>query len=161
MFGKTGSILLSIGNLPPQVSRKALKAHVQGVIDGLHDTGFRLTPAICSCNILRLTNPDTGIVTHQGLVSIQPAKLAFQVMEVLEQTPLRGLNLQVSRYRHSSFPVNSSMPLTSMSDLLGVSANRERGQLAPLKLDLVADTGVHKPDAAQPSTANPDSAFAH
>jgi len=158
MFGKTGSILLSIGNLPPQVSRKALKAHVQGVIDGLGDTGFRLTSAICSCNILRLTNPATGVAIHQGLVSIQPARLAFKVIEALEGTEMRGVKLQVSRYRHSSFPVSSSMPLTSMSDLLGVGSD---GRGEPLKLDLVADTGLHKAAPTAPAKVGADGLLTH
>jgi hypothetical protein len=161
MFGKAGSILLSIGKLPPQVSRKALKAHVQEVIDDLDGNGFRLAPTIASCDILRLTNPVTGEVTHQGLVSIQPAGLAFRVMEALQQKPLRGRPLQVRRYRHSSFPVKASTPLISMSDLLGVSAEGETGQTTRLKLDLVADTGPHKPSEATPSQAKADHAFAH
>jgi hypothetical protein len=161
MFGKTGSILLSIGNLPPQVSLKALKAHIQGVIDGLGDSGFRLTPSICSCNILRLTNPVTGVVTHQGLVSIQPPKLAFQVMNALERKPLRGLNLQVSRYRHGSFPVSSSMPLTSMSDLLGLSARQDDADAVPLQIDLVSDTGVRKPVSTASPKAERSRSFAH
>lgn len=161
MFGKTGSILLSIGNLPPQVSLKALKAHIQGAIDDLDDSSFRLTPAICSCNILRLTNPVSGVVSHQGLVSIQPPKLAFQVMNALERKPLRGLNLQVSRYRHGSFPVSSSMPLVSMSDLLGVSAQQGDVEAVPLKIDLVSDTGVHKPGNPTEAKKEPGHAFAH
>jgi hypothetical protein len=161
MFGKTGSILLSIGNLPPQVSLKAFKAHIQEVIDGVDDSSFRLTPAICSCNILRLTNPVTGIVSHQGLVSIQPPKLAFQVMEALECKPLRGLNLQVSRYRHGSFPVSSSTPLTSMSDLLGVSAQESGADVVHLKMDLVSDTGVQKPAGPAAAPGNASRAYAH
>ena len=85
MFGKTGSLLLSISNLPPQTSRKALKAHVQRVVDSLDASGFRLSPAICSCSILRLTDHVTGVVTHQGLVSIQPPKLALQVIEARQR----------------------------------------------------------------------------
>ncbi len=156
MFGKSGSILISIGNLPPRVSRKALKAHIRSVIDGLRGTGFRLTPAICSCSILRLTDPAAGVTTHQGLVSVQPPKLAFQVMEALERAPLRGLNLDVSRFRHGSFPVNSSTRLTSMSDLLGVGTKGSNGRRAPLQLDLVTDTGLHKPTGA-PSGATTQS----
>jgi hypothetical protein len=159
MFGKTGSILLSIGNLPPQVTRKALKAHVQAVIDSLGDTGFRIMPAICSCDILRLTQAETGIVSHQGLIAIQPARLGFQVMEALQQKPLRGVNLHVSRYRHGSFPVSSGTPLMSMSELLGVDPLGDPKQMKPLKLDLVADTGMHKPaPVGKPRT---DGAFAH
>jgi hypothetical protein len=159
MFGKTGSILLSIGNLPPQVSRKALKAHVQGVIDSLEGTGFRIMPAIGSCDILRLTNPATGVIIHQGIISIQPAKLAFRAMDALRRKPLRGINLEVSRYRHSSFPVSSGTPLMSMSDLLGVDPTADPKDITPLKLDLVADTGMHKP--APLTKPRPDTAFAH
>jgi hypothetical protein len=161
MFGKRGSILLSIGNLPPQISRKALKAHIQGVIDAAEGSGFRLTSAICSCNILRLTNPGTGDVKYQGLVSIRPAKLAFMVIRALERAPLCGLDLQVSRYRHGSFPVNASTPTVSMSELLGVDG---AGGATPPKLDLVTDTGMAR--SANAGTENlpeatTDPAYAH
>jgi len=129
------------------------------VIDGLEDTGFRIMPAIGSCDILRLTNPATGVVTHQGIISIQPAKLAFRVMDALRRKPLRGINLDVSRYRHSSFPVSSGTPLMSMSDLLGVDPMADPKEITPLTLDLVADTGMYKPaPLAEPRT---ETAFAH
>jgi hypothetical protein len=144
MFGKSGSILLSIGNLPPQVSRKVLKAHVQRVIDALDGSSFRFTRAICSCSIVRLTNPTTGFVSHQGLVSVQPARLALRVIDALDGEPLRGVKLRVSRYRHGSFPVSSSKPLVSMSDLLGVGDSDHPAQTVPLRLDLVSNTGMHK-----------------
>ncbi|NBC13422.1 MAG: hypothetical protein GVY09_08770 [Gammaproteobacteria bacterium] len=161
MFGKTGSILVSIGNLPPQVSRKDLKSHVRSVIDGLGDNSFRFSPAICSCSILRLTNTTTGVVFHRGLVSIQPARLAFRVMEALEQKPLRGLNLQVSRYRHGSFPVSSCGPVVSMSDLLGNADPAGEADHAGYTLELVADTGLHKGAAQQKVQGPTDELFAH
>lgn len=166
MFGKTGEIQLTIGNLPPQVSRKALKAHVQSVINELGESRFRLTPAICSCTILRLTHPETGVTVHRGLVSIQPAKLAFRVMTALQQAPLRGHRLRVRRYRHGSFPVNSSVPLTSMSELLRVGTAERPAEAAPMKLDLVSNTGRHSTAPTQrmtsyPPSSEPDSAFAH
>lgn len=161
MFGKTGSILLSIGNLPPQVSRKDLRSHVRSVIHGLDDSGFRFSPAICSCSILRLTNTTTGIVSHRGLVSIQPARLAFRVMALLEQKPLRGLNLEVSRYRHGSFPVSSCSPVISMSDLLGNGDASDAADRHTYKLDLVADTGLYRAADQHQIEGRTDGAFAH
>lgn len=161
MFGKTSSILVFIGNLPPQVSRKDLKSHIRSVIGGLGDSSFRLSPAICSCDILRLTNTTTGVVSHRGLASIQPARLAFRVMEALEQRPLRGLNLQVSRYRHGSFPVSSCGPVVSMSDLLGSVGAAGEADHTTYKLDLVADTGLHKTAPQHKAQGQTDGAFAH
>ncbi|MGD2021184.1 MAG: hypothetical protein PVJ30_02715 [Thiohalocapsa sp.] len=159
MFGKTGAILLSIANLPPQISRKDLKKHVQSVIAGLDEGGFRFPPAIGTCNILRITNTTSGVVSHQGLVSIQPARLALRLMSALEQKPLRGLNLQVSRYRHGSFPVNSSTPLVSMTDLLRVNDAVPGGRA--WKLDLVSDTGLHKVACAPTPRHEADGLLAH
>jgi hypothetical protein len=158
MFGKTGAILLSIGNLPPQISRRDLKSHIQSVIDVLDDSSFRFPPAICSCSILRLTNTATGVVSHRGIVSVQPARLALRLMDALEQKPLRGLNLQVSRYRHSSFPVNAGSPMVTMSELLGDGA---QGGVVNWKLDLVSDTGLHKATGPHKPRGGTDGAFAH
>jgi hypothetical protein len=162
MFDKTGSLPLSIVNLPPQVSRKDLKAHVQGVIDELDNTRLRLTPAICTCSILRLTNPTTGAITHQGLISVQPAKLALRLIGALQNKPLRGRNLQVSRYRHSSFPINTDSPLVSMSDLLGANCNPDAEAMLPLRVDLVSNTGIQEPSGLAPEApSHTDGLLAH
>ena len=42
MFGKTSSILVFIGNLPPQVSRKDLKSHIRSVIGEADHTTYKL-----------------------------------------------------------------------------------------------------------------------
>jgi hypothetical protein len=144
MSGKSAAILFSIGNLPPQVTRKALKAHLQQTVYNVGGSGFRLAPAICSCNILRLTDPTTGLVTHQALFAVKPARLAFEVAAALEATPLRGIKLRVSRYRHGTFPVPSGMPTISIRELLGLTDDQASAGTPPPQLDLVSDTGRHK-----------------
>lgn len=157
MFGKPESILICISDLPAGVSRKTLKAFVQYGVEAVRSRGLRVKPAITDHTILRLTNLDTGAVSHQGLVTIRPAKLAFKVIDQLCRTPLRGQLLKVSRYRHCSFEVESLTRTKSISDLLGVTA-QSLGNKPRLVLDLVATTGPDltatslQPQAARTTT---------
>jgi hypothetical protein len=170
MFAKTGSLLLSIGNLPPQVSRKDLRIHTQKVIDqvdrnlvrrnAIGRNIFRLSPTVCRCTILKLTDPVSGTVFHHGLVSIHPPKLALEAMDLLGRTPLRGAQLKVSRYRHGSFPIDSHTPLTTISDLLVADEDRATGVVQQKKLDLVSDTGASQDPIPPSETARAAGAFA-
>jgi len=145
MFGKPGSILICISDLPAGVSRKTLKAFVQQAVEAVRSRGLRVKPAITNHSILRLTNLDTGAMSHQGLVAIQPAKLAFEVIDELSRTPLRGQLLQISHYRHCSFEVGSLTRTKSISDLLGVTPTQSMGKRPRLVLDLVRTTGTSSP----------------
>ncbi len=149
MFGKPGSILLSIGNLPMEVTRKDLRAHVQCVIDDIVGSRRWLTSAICRCTILRLTHPATGTISHQGILDIQPARLALDAMERLQERPLRGNELIVSRFRHGSFSISTERPLMGMRELFGMEQDADSGTTQPLKIDLVADTGFLNPPAVE------------
>jgi hypothetical protein len=154
MFGKPESILICISDLPAGVSRKTLKAFVQQGVDAVRSRGLRVKPAITNHSILRLTNLDTGAVSHQGLVAIQPAKLAFEVINQLCRTPLQGQLLKVYRYRHCSFEVESLTRTKSISDLLGVTPSQSMGNKPRIVLDLVTSTGIDLPvTSLQPQTA--------
>jgi hypothetical protein len=146
MFGKSESILICISDLPAGVSRKTLKAFVQHGVEAVRSRGLRVKPAITNHTILRLTNLETGTVSHQGLVAIRPAKLAFEVIDELCQTPLQGQLLKVSRYRHCSFEVESLTRTKSISDLLGVSPTQPIQNKPRLILDLVASTDTGSPE---------------
>lgn len=154
MFGKPESILICISDLPAGVSRRTLKGFVQHGVDAVRSRGLRVKPAITNHTIVRLTNLDTGAMSHQGLVAIQPAKLAFKVIDELSRTPLRGQLLKVSRYRHCSFEVESLTQTKSISDLLGVTPNQSMGNRPRLILDLVTSTGIDSPATSlQPQAA--------
>jgi hypothetical protein len=146
MFGKSESILICISDLPAGVSRKTLKAFVQHGVEAVRSRGLRVKPAIADHTILRLTNLETGAVSHQGLVAIKPAKLAFELIDELCQTPLQGQLLKVSRYRHCSFEVESLTRTKTISDLLGVSPTQPIQNKPRLILDLVASTDTGSPE---------------
>ena len=141
MHGKRGSILLCLANLPEQVTRKEIRFFVQGVVDNIAGSRLLRTHTISQCSILRLTDSRNGRVSYHGLIGVQPAKIALQAIPVLEQTPFRGAQLQVRRYRHSSVQIASPRTLTSIADLLLVdprSADADRYN----EIDLVASTGI-------------------
>jgi|GEM_PF-1639711 len=149
MFGKPETILICISDLPSGVSRKTLKAFVQHGVDAVRSRGLRVKPAITNHTILRLTNLDTGAMSHQGLVAIQPAKLAFKVIDELCRTPLQGQLLKVSRYRHGSFEVESLIQTKSISDLLGGTPSQSTRAKPRLVLDLVRSTSTNVPSTSR------------
>ena len=138
---KPGSILLCISDLPVGLSKKELKAFVLGGIDRLRGRTLRMTPAISNCTILRLTHPATGAMSHQGLIAVQPARLALDLIEALRLMPLRGSPVKVCRYRHSSFEAGLPGETKSIGDLLGISEAVNVTECPTCKLDLVVHTG--------------------
>ena len=154
MYGKTGSILLSFEDLPSGISRKDLKNFVLEAVDQVRRTSVRITPTISDCTIVRLTDTATGSINHQGLVSVRPAKLALSIIDKLQRTPLNGAYIKVSRYRHSSFDVNTGTSTNSMSNLLGGERAATGTTGMHLRLDLVPDTGLDgRVQTAAPSKA--------
>lgn len=155
MLIKPGSILLCISDLPMGVSRKDLKTFVLEGIDTLRGRSLRMSPAISNCTILRLTNSDTGAFSHQGLVAVQPARLALDLIEALRQIPLRGASVRVCRYRHGSFDAGLASETKSIGDLLGISDAGSVVEAPACKLELVAHTGNPIEQPADPSISAP------
>jgi len=155
MFIKPGSILLCISDLPVGISIKDLKTFVLGGIDALRGRSLRMSPAISNCIILRLTHPHTGAVSHQGLVAVQPARLALDLIEPLRRIPLRGASVRVCRYRHSSFEVGLAGETKSIGDLLGISDADNVAEAPACRLDLVVHTGDPIGQPADPSISAP------
>ena len=155
MFMKPGAILLCIRDLPLGISIKDLKAFVLGGIDTLRGRSLRMSLAISNCTILRLTNPHTGAVSHQGLVAVQPAKLALDLIEPLRRIPLRGASVRVCRYRHSSFEVGFAGETKSIGDLLGIGDADNVIEAPACRLELVVHTGAPIGQPADPSLSAP------
>ena len=141
MFGKPGSILICVSDLPARVSRKDLKVFVEHAVKNVRSRGLRAKSTIANHTILRLTNLDTGTSSHQGLIAIQPARLALAVIDELCRIPLRGQLLKVYRYRHASFEANCVTRTKSMSELLGVATAPPLADKPRFTLDLVTTTG--------------------
>ncbi|MGB5835148.1 MAG: hypothetical protein WBG92_24620 [Thiohalocapsa sp.] len=134
-----------------------MKIFVQGCIDNIRRRSVRVTPAITDHAILRLTNVTTGTVAHQGLIAIQPARLALDVMDELRRTPLHGHGVKVFRYRHSSFETTSTSETKSMSDLLGGTPANGFGDAPRFRIELVTTTGstaATPPRSAEKSSVN-------
>lgn len=141
MFIKPGSILLCISDLPAGVTTKELKAFVLGGIDNRSRRSLRMSPAVPSCIILRVTNTDTGAISHEGLVAVQPARLALDLIKALRRQPLRNTSVRVCRYRHSSFEVGIAGETKSIGDLLGINDADRLADAPRCKLELVGHTG--------------------
>jgi RNA recognition motif-containing protein len=102
MLGKRGSVMLFLRGLPLEVTRKEIKAFVQGAIRGSDRRSFALKAAVCNCSILRITDPATGDSQLHGLVEVQPARAAMLAIEELNGKPLNGVRVEVRRYHHRS-----------------------------------------------------------
>lgn len=141
MFGKPGSILLCIGDLPTGISRTDLKSFVLAALRPSLKRSIRAGTAISDCLILRLTHPQTGEITHQGLIAVQPAKIALDLIEILPRLPLSGRRMRVYRYRHGSFEVGTANETKSIGDLLGIKGTDQIAEMPLYRLDLVDHTG--------------------
>jgi hypothetical protein len=158
MYGKRGSMLLCLGNLPAQITRRDLKLYVQQVVERVTGSrSLRISTHVPQCSILRVTDTSTGRVIHQGLIAIQPAKIALEAMPALRRTPFKGHQLQVRRYRHGSFELANAPGTADITDLLGLPDLTD-GALEPadpapaLKVDLVATTGAPVRPLSRPLT---------
>jgi hypothetical protein len=109
MRGKSGSVVVCLGDLPPRLTAKELKAFVQDAIQADDARGLRIRSSICDCSILRITDLNTGCVELRGLLEIRPAVLAIRAIERLNGLELRGKPIVARRYRQPS-PMSSVRP---------------------------------------------------
>jgi hypothetical protein len=158
MLGKRGSILLCLANLPEQVTRKEIRFFVHKVVDKVAGSRLLRAHTISQCSILRLTDIRNGRISHQGLIGIQPAKIALEAIPMLEQTPFRGAQLQVRRYRHSSVQIASPRSLTTIFDLLSVDPQNTDADRY-IKIDLVTSTGIRAIPPPQTAPEREDAGF--
>lgn len=102
MGGKTGSVALFLRNLPPNTSRRDLRAFVQ---NALREAGVRTLPLVGVCanaSIMRITDLAAGTTEYHGLVEVRPARLAMLAIRVLNGRALHGCPIEVRRYRQRS-----------------------------------------------------------
>jgi hypothetical protein len=119
---------------------------------------LRRAHTISRCSILRLTDIGNGRFSHQGLIGVDPAKIALQAIPVLGQIPFRGAQLQVRRYRHSSVEIASPRTLTTISDLLSVDPQNADADRY-IKIDLVTSTGIRAETPPQTARETADAGF--
>lgn len=115
MRGKSGSVVVFLGGLPPRVTAKGLKAFVSDAIEADCPRGLRIGSSICDCSILRITDLNTGDIELHGLLEIRPAVLAMRAIERLDGTSLLGKPIVARRYRQRS-PMSTPRQATETDD---------------------------------------------
>lgn len=102
MLGKRGTVMLFVRGLPADLTRKELKAFVQGAVRDSGGRSFTLRAAVSNCSIVRITDPSSGVSEVHGLVEVQPATAAVRAIEQLNGQALKGARIEVRRYHHRS-----------------------------------------------------------
>jgi hypothetical protein len=93
-----------IRGIPTNASRKTLG---QFVTSGMRRGLLGLLPLLNKgtlrhCDLLNITDQDTGAVERHGLVEVEPAEAAKQVIHRLNGRPYLGKPVMVRRYFHRS-----------------------------------------------------------
>ncbi len=102
MGGKTGLVTLFLRNLPPNTSRKDLRAFVR---IALREAGVRTLPLINACanvSIMRITDLAAGTIEYHGLLEVRPAHIAMLAIQLLNGRARHGTPIEVHRYRQRS-----------------------------------------------------------
>jgi RNA recognition motif-containing protein len=102
MLGKNSSVVLFIKGLPESTTKSDIRSLFQRLKNrhwGLPLTG---KSALCSCDILRITNPISKSVEYHAMVEIHPAKLALRAIRELNGALIRGHPVELHRYHHRS-----------------------------------------------------------
>jgi hypothetical protein len=134
MLGKRASVMLFLKGLPDQITRRELKAFVQGALRGNGQRSLTMKPTVCTCSVLRITDPENGESELHGLVEVQPAKAAMLAIDELNDRELRGARIRVRRYRHRS-PLRDRRK--SESDVGGPDSRDGERRRKNLRIELV------------------------
>ena len=102
MTGKNHAVMLVVTGLSDGVTRKELKSIFRHLIKSSWRARWSGQGLIRSCDIVRITDRDTGKVEYHGLVELQPAKLALRAIRELSGTEIGGKPVRISRYQHRS-----------------------------------------------------------
>lgn len=140
MRGKRSTVVLFIRGLPSDVSNKELKTFIRKT---LKESGLRsqtiFSESVGDCNILRITDPQTGQIEFHGLIEIRPAVLAMRAIDVLNETKFRESPLETRRYRQRS-PLergDGQGAVSNPSTAGPENPQKEEQRRAALKIDLV------------------------
>ena len=94
--------MLFVKGLPESITDKELKEQFQHLTGPRWRSYLAGCGSIGVCDIIRVTNHDTGEVEFHGLVEIQPAKLALRAIRELHGSTIRGHTIEVRRYQQRS-----------------------------------------------------------
>jgi RNA recognition motif-containing protein len=101
MTGKHYTVMLVVTGLSDGVTRKELKSIFRHLIKSSWRARWSGQGLIRSCDIVRITDRDTGKVEYHGLVELQPAKLALRAIRELSGTEIGGKPIKIRRYHRS------------------------------------------------------------
>ncbi|HYN78094.1 MAG TPA: RNA-binding protein [Lamprocystis sp. (in: g-proteobacteria)] len=102
MSGKHGTVALFLSPLPPNFTRRDLKAFLCRELRKVGVRGIPLFRLCTNCSILRITDRAAGTVEYHGLVEVRPARVAMQAVQLINGTEVNGTLIEVRRYRHRS-----------------------------------------------------------
>jgi hypothetical protein len=136
MRGKSGSVVVFLGDLPHRVTAKELKAFVQEAIQADCPGGLRIGSSICDCSILRITDLNTGGVELHGLLEIRPAVLAMRAIDRLNGLILLGQPIVARRYRQRSPMSSPRLPVEPGEPNPRVGVARTERRRSNLKIEL-------------------------
>ncbi len=92
-----------IRQIPELTSRKELVQFVQrGLFPGPRLLHLFSKRRIRRCELMTITDRDTGLVEHHGLVEIEPTGTINRLVQRLDGAILRGKGVGVRRYYHRS-----------------------------------------------------------
>jgi RNA recognition motif-containing protein len=132
-------MMLFVGRLPTNVTRKELKAFIQRTLRRSGEGRFLLKSNVSNCSILRLTDRTNGTCEHYGLVEIQPAKAGMRVVECLNGKDFKGAPIEVRRYHHRSLLRERRQARNATAESDGRSKERRRRTLTIDMVDAVKD----------------------
>lgn len=103
MRGKHSTVVLFVQGLPADATSRELKSFVRMQLNA---TGFKartvFSGPIGDCNVLRITDSETGAIEFHSLIEIRPAELAMRAIDSLNGADFRGCPLIIRRYHQRS-----------------------------------------------------------
>jgi hypothetical protein len=94
--------MLFVKGLPESITDRELKMQFQHLTGPRWRSYLAGCGSIGVCDIIRVTNHETGEVEFHGLVEVQPAKLALRAIRELHGSKIRGHSIEVHRYQQRS-----------------------------------------------------------
>ncbi len=138
MTGKHVAVMLFVTGLSERVTRNELISIFRHLIKSSWRTRWAHRDPIRSCNIVRITDRDSGDVEYHGLVELQPAKLALSAIRELSGAEIGGNRIEIRRYFRSPLHNQLRYAMESKS-AVRIRDDRRRSNL---KIELVEHQGT-------------------
>jgi hypothetical protein len=133
MLGRRGSVMVFLGGLPTNLTRKELKGFVLPAVRMANGRGLGLSLSVSGWTILRRTDRQTGAIEVHGLVEIRPGKAGMDVISQLHNREFRGRRITAHRYRARAAVRGECLA----DDIASADGIKERERRRSLAVDLV------------------------